>query len=176
MARVRWLAVVAGLLVVAALTASCGGNERAVEYAADWPHYDTVEALYSRADLVVEVQIRKPGLTRELRVGSEPADTSVYTVVSGTVARVYKGDAKAGDTIEIKQLGGRFKDTDYQAEDVVYLTPSHDYLVFLAEFPDAPASPLNPPQSQYRLEASGEPVPLPGNQIRFTVADLKRLS
>ena len=50
------------------------------------------------------------------------------------------------------------------------------YLLFLAVFPDAPASLLNADQAQYTLDAAGALKGFGSNQLSFTRADVAKLS
>jgi len=168
----RNFAVLVGLLGLTLAGTSC--SDRTVEYRADWPAYESLDALYGRADLVVQGAIAGPGKAQELKTGGDAADTTVYTVVDLTVVRVFKGSAKNGQKIQIKQLGGTFKGVDYRAGDMPYLAQGKTYVLFLETYPDSPASLLNPQQGQYVVEASGETAPLPGNAIKVSIPELAR--
>jgi hypothetical protein len=170
----RKSAVLVGLLGLTLLGTSCG--ERTVEYQADWPTYENVDALYDRADLVVQGALAGPGKVQELNIGGDSSETTVYPVVELTAARVFKGSATSGQKIQLKQLGGRLKGVDHRAGDMVYLAQGKTYLLFLQTYPDSPASLLNPQQGQYVLDASGAATPLPGNNIKVSSSNLARLT
>src|SRR5688572_27772293 len=78
-------AAAVGSLVVAAALAACASDAtpqasgpaagETVVYHSDYPGYDTLAALYKKADLVVEARVAAPGEVRELRAsdgGSDP--------------------------------------------------------------------------------------------------------
>jgi hypothetical protein len=178
----RYLRRYAGWLVAVLLVpavASCGS--RTVEYHADWPSYESVEQLYARADLVVVATVRDGVATRELKISSDGSDADVFTVAGASVVRAFKGDAKTGASVTVKQLGGEYQGVKYTVDDgdTAYLRPGVTYVLFLATFPDFPGVPpslLNPTQAQYELDGSGRPTSLAGNPITFSMAELSRLS
>lgn len=186
---VRRLSLVVGLVVGLAFNAACSG-QKTVTYNPDYPSYDSLSALYTKADLVVEAKI-EPG-SRVLVLlpgagsgdekanpgGNIPADRGamVSTAYHATVLRAYKGAANAGQTIEVKQLGGQKDGTTYVEAGAEQLKPNQTYILFLATFPDSPASMLNPWQGQYPVDANGEPVTLQENSVRITRAELEKLA
>ena len=106
---------------------------------------------------------------------SSTATPDVITVRTFRLTRVFKGDMRAGSTLEVKQLGGELGGVVYVEEDAVPLDPSAGkYILFLQTYPDAAASLLNPWQGQYFLEAGDRVRSLHGNPVRFTIADLRR--
>jgi len=127
----------------------------------DYPVYATVDDLFAKADLVIE------GVPGD---GAGRAFQGVaYRVYEVEVSRVWKGVVKPGDIVEVK----RVRDEEQQ------LDGGKGYLLFLESYPDfpgVPASTLNPEQGQYRLDAAGAPVSLPGNAVTVTAADLTRLA
>lgn len=158
-------------VLIAGLAAGCG--QRVVEHTADWPWYDTLEALHETADLVIVGTVRDDATVQELPL---PPGTIVCTVVSVEVGMVVKGSVTPGDTVTVKQEGGTYDGVTHRHPSVVYLVPNERYVLFLATFEDSPASWLNPTQAQYRLDDSGEPAPLTGNPLTFTMAELTALA
>ncbi|HYN93482.1 MAG TPA: hypothetical protein VES42_06505 [Pilimelia sp.] len=156
--------------------AACGGAKEPVYYHADWQVFDSTDALFESAGLVVEATIARPGVTDELHIGGEPDETSVYTIFEVAVTRVLKGDAAVGDRFKVKQLGGELDGVKHIDEETVYLAPQKSYLLFLETYPDSPASLLNPIQAQFPLNAAGDPTSLPGNDVTVTKTDLARLA
>lgn len=191
--------VVAGVMLLAAvgLTAcgSGGGSAsqaKTVVYDADYPAYDSLNLLYHRADLVVQATVTGAGRVEKMRAttgGSAPQsnpnagtnndqstdDPLIVTVFQVRVDRVFKGAANPGDTVDVKQLGGDYGGISYQEQGSVQLRPG-PYLLFLAVFPDSPASLLNPNQAQYPMGRSGALSQVGGNTISFSVADLTALA
>ncbi|GJF27972.1 hypothetical protein KNE206_06720 [Kitasatospora sp. NE20-6] len=161
-------------------------------YHATYPSYTSSSELFGKADLVIEA-VTLPGsevrnLTPNVPTGTDPklnpaagtgaaaADQPlVVTVVAVTVGKVYKGAAKAGDRVEIKQLGGLLGTTRYTSEDK-QLTPGQSYLLYLTTFPDAPASMITPLQGQYALQPAGPPKPLGGNTLAPSKEELDGLA
>jgi hypothetical protein len=198
------IAAAVGSIVLVSAFAACASDAgpdakglpagETVVYHSDYPAYDTLAALYDKADVVVEAHIAGPGEVRQLlpnaggsdpksnpnagvdanqQVAPEPIITTVFKV---NVARVFKGSAKAGESIEVKQLGGQYGGVTYKEEGAVALQTDTTYLLFLAVFPDSPASLLNSEQAQYGVETSGSLRRVGGNPLTFSVADLVTVS
>jgi len=172
MNRLRGVVAAIGLVAVALVGTACG--LRSVDYHGDWPSYDSLDVLYDRADLVVQGVLAGSSTVRKLDIGD--GTTMVYTVADVTVAVVFKGSANTGQTVAVKQLGGRLDGVDYRAEAESYLSPGQTYLLFLETYEDSPASLLNPWQAQYVVDGSGGFSSSPGNAIRVSRADLTRLA
>lgn len=100
----------------------------------------------------------------------------VITVRQVEVVKVYKGDAKPGQLIDVGQLGGLYKGVNHVQAEATKLKGGDTYVLFLATYPDAPAALLNPNQAQYQLDASGGLNRAQGNTLQLTTADLRRLS
>lgn len=165
---------VALVVVLAFALAGCANQPdmlaKTVRYQADYPQYQTLEELFKAADLVAEVRL---GASSEVR-GPTQTVPNVHTVFAATVGRAYKGTAPA--PLEIKQGGGRYKGTDHIETGSVSLRTEGHYLVFVELYDDAPASLLNPAQGQYRLDGAGTVTPVDAAGLRFTLADLARLT
>jgi hypothetical protein len=175
------------------LAAACSSGEQTVLYHSDYPAYNTVDELYAKADVVVEARLTGPMRVQEqlpVTGGADPqanpeagaeganaaSDPIIVTVYQAHVTRVLKGQAKNGDAVEVKQLGGSFKGVNYEEAEGRPLKPGTPYLLFLQTFPDAPASLLNPDQAQYPLDQNGKPASLPDNPIRINDSDLERVT
>src|SRR3712207_5225847 len=147
----------AGAVLLALSTAACNAP---VISQADYPYYQTVAALFDKADLVVEADV-----SRDLRVvrqaplrpvgddpvtnpqagappGEEPEGV-VITVRAARVVTAYKGAVKAGQNIEVGELGGTLHGTTYEVAGAVPLSGGARHVLFLETYPDAPASLLN---------------------------------
>lgn len=160
--------------------AACGDPERTVHYAGDWPFYESLDDLYGRADLVIEAKVEVHDGSREIFADDDADRRSgtglVYSIFRVAVVQVFKGAAKTGDVIEVKQPGGVHDRVSYQAEQTTYLQVGTGYVLFLLLYGEVPASTLNPEQGQYELAADGSPMSLPGNPIELTMADLVSLA
>ncbi|GAA1689830.1 hypothetical protein GCM10009733_102670 [Nonomuraea maheshkhaliensis] len=189
-----------GALVLTALfVTACSSHDETVLYRADYPQYESAGALFDRASLVVEARI--VGAPRYLQEVTEPEPTTtdpqlnpeagapaeaagdqpdpppmVITVSTAQVVKVFKGEAKVGQTIEVKELGGVFDGVTYEEEHTSELKQDSGYVLFLETFPDSPAALLNPVQAKYPLDASNNPAPLPENTIKVTRTELETMS
>ncbi|GAA2645410.1 hypothetical protein GCM10010399_94050 [Dactylosporangium fulvum] len=150
--------------------AACGGKSsmsaERVTYQADYPAYDTLAALHAKASLVVSVRLAERTEVRSL-------EHRVYTVLTGTVERTFKGPGAAD--VEIKQPGGEHRGTTYTEAGGIPLQPGRRYLLFLETYPDSPASLLNPGQAQYLLDDAGRLEPVDASGFSFTLAELEAL-
>ena len=151
---------------------------------ADWPSYPSLEALAGKADLVVrgtvisqevaELNIRmKPGNPDDpvLNPGGDMTPKmAVYTVYTIKVSDCYKGCDGVEDTVKMKVQGGTFDGVDYVLEDAPQFKENKKYILFLAVYPDIPASLLNPTQSAFDENGDGvnpkNPYKLPPGQVK----------
>lgn len=186
-------------IAAAVLMSACAAHPSEIIYQADYPDYTSAQALYSRATLVVEARIT--GTPTVTKMGAAPLDpssaadprlnptagapagvqatepdTTVITVYTAHVVKVVKGEAKPGQVIEIKQLGGSLDGVTYKEMHTTPFKPGTGYTLFLETYPDSPASLLNPVQAVYPHDAQGNPTPLPENTIKLTRADLDTLA
>ncbi|KAF4325724.1 hypothetical protein G195_000699 [Phytophthora kernoviae 00238/432] len=69
----------------------------------------------------------------------------------------------AGDTIEVKQLGGQLGNTEIINDDNIKFIPTKDYVLFLETYEDTPASLLNSVQSLYVIKPAAKSTQ-PGEQ------------
>ena len=173
--HLRALAAAVGLLAVLASVSCRPDQGQTVEYHPDYPFYETPDALYERADLVVTATVESTDGAQEL-FGGGADEPIVYTIFRAMALDAYKGDIDAGQVIQVKLLGGDLDGTTYLGDQATFLEIDTTYVLFLATFPDAPASLLNPEQAQYAISATGELASLPDNPIQLTIADLERLA
>jgi hypothetical protein len=194
----KGFAIALGSAIAVLTLAACsdGGDTSAAEaktvnYQMDYPSYDSSDSLYQKADLVVEAKVSDTTRVEQLKASASDNDPKtnpnagangkapeplVVTIYQATVVKTFKGTKAAGDTVEVKQLGGVLKGVTYREVDAPTLKPGETYLLFLATYPDAPASLLNPRQGQYPLETTGEPRSVGGNAVKVSKSDLARLS
>lgn len=192
----RRLAVVFGSAV---LVAGCSAEESVIIYEAEYPVYQSADALFERATLVVEGRVTgEPRVVKqqeELPIDPQETDPmlnpnagappqaavaeaeepTVITVHSVEVLKVFKGEAKPGQIVGVKELGGQIDGVTYKMEDLVPLQTEQSYMLFLETYPDSPAALLNPEQAKYPLDASGAPQPLAENPVKLSRDDLTRL-
>ncbi|MCG7376709.1 hypothetical protein MH215_06865 [Paenibacillus sp. ACRSA] len=141
----------------------------------DFPNYSSINDLSDRADTIikgnviqtrVEVlndRVQAPEADQEnaqkvtLEAGNEElAFDKIYTIHTIQVAESYKGAFVAGDTLEVKQLGGQLNNTEIINDDHVSLIPTKDYVLFLETYEDTPASLLNSIQSLYVIKPASK--------------------
>ncbi|MEW1587892.1 hypothetical protein AB0283_20930 [Micromonospora vinacea] len=194
--RPHLLVRAAGALLMAAAAAACSAASEQpdthapqnVLYRADYPSYTSDDQLFERASVVVQgrvesakkvvrlVQAAPRGQALPAAVDAERREGMVVTVRTVTVSRVFKGDVKPGDVVQVKQLGGTLDGVTYTEEHGVPLLDGGQYTLFLETYPDQPASLLNPVQGQYLVDAGNGLHPLPGNEIATSVNQLDRLA
>ncbi|KNE84100.1 MULTISPECIES: hypothetical protein [Streptomyces] len=151
---------------------SAGKAPEAVVYEADYPAYDSLDGVIEAADVIVTGEVvdsrveellpdepqgddplanPQAGVAEEDRAEIEPVVTTVSTLrVSGVLA----GDVRAGDTIEVSQLGGELGGTTYREESTTPLAgDGTEYVLMLADHgDDAPYDLLNPEQALYTVK------------------------
>lgn len=189
-----------GALVFAAVfVTACSAHEEPVLYRADYPQYQSADALFDKATLVVEARIvGEPRYLQEKEEAPDPAETdpnlnpnagapaevaaepeappTVITVYTAQVIKVFKGQAQVGQSIEVKELGGNFEGVTYAEEHTTPMNEDSGYVLFLETYPDSPAALLNPVQAKYPLDTSSNPAPLPENTLKLTRAELETMS
>ncbi|MEV0198928.1 hypothetical protein [Nonomuraea sp. NPDC050691] len=189
----------AAALAVLFLSA-CSAEEKTVVYAADYPVYNSADALFTGAKLVIEGRLT--GDRRVMAVAEPPVDETetdpqlnpnagatpdaaaappaesptVITVSSVEVLRVRKGPARVGQIIQVKELGGTLDGVTYEQADVTPLKSGVTYMMFLETYPDSPASLLNPEQAKYVVTSAGTYSAMPDNPVKLDGADVQRLS
>ncbi|WP_432979613.1 hypothetical protein [Dactylosporangium sp. CA-233914] len=164
------------------------------EYHPDYPAYSDLPALFKKADLVIEATIGQDSKTQYLVPSGQPANDPrlnpnagtnkgqdaktpvVVTVYQAKVIKVYKGSVAVGDGVAIKQLGGTLDGKTFREVGAKPLRQGDRYVLFLATYPDAPTSLLNPDQAQYPVDASGALAQISDTAPKFTVADLERVA
>ena len=171
----RFLAVATVATLALVVAGACASGPEVVYYHGDFPRYESVSELYDRANLVVRARITDGTEVRPIKIGSADDTTLVYTVYRAEVQRVFKGRS-TGPVVEVKLMGGAHDGVKYIADGTIDLTPGQTYLLFLETYADAPASLLNPAQSQYVVGPSGLVTSVGDNRLRVSESDLERLS
>lgn len=187
------------LALAVVFVTACSAHEESVLYRADYPQYQSTDALFDKATLVVEARIAgTPRALQEQVEAPDPSETdprlnpqagappgvaaqpeappSVITVYTAQIVKVFKGQAQVGQSIEVKELGGEFQGVTYAEEHTTPMDEGSSYVLFLETYPDSPAALLNPVQAKYPLDSSGAPAPLPENTLKLTRAELEALS
>jgi hypothetical protein len=187
------------LAFAAVFLTACAADAEPVLYRADYPQYESADALFDKANLVVEARIvGAPRYLQEVEEAPDPTQTdpalnpnagapagvaaqpeappTVITVYTAQVVQVFKGEAQVGQSIEVKELGGNFEGVTYSEEHTTAMSEDKGYVLFLETYPDSPAALLNPVQAKYPLDASSNPEPLSENTLKLTRSELETMS
>ena len=179
------------------LTAACGNfpaekepitaEKETVSVLVDYPWYESVEALYGRADLVIEGKVissRVEWMNHAIEPSEEDKDdpylnpggdtdpgemvTTIYTV---EVHDIYKGSA--GETIELMDFGGETDSVICTCPDAADIEMDAEYVLFLStsELRENAAWLLNPTQGLYRIQGDTL-ISDPDNPLTLTFEDL----
>lgn len=172
-----------------------GFEADAVMYAADYPSYDSVDAIVKGSDIivrgtVVSSEVRK--LHPEVSMDTDPvanpqagvppeeaveSDPVVVTISTVKVSQTLSGDVRAGDTIKVSQLGGELDGVMYEEEHTTRLSEGDaQYVLMLADHGDGnPYDLLNPEQALYTVGPDQQVTPLADGGFNDigTVEDLK---
>lgn len=159
-------------------------EKETVSVQADYPWYDSIEALYDRADLVIEGKVldsRVEWMNHAIEPSEEDKDdpylnpggdtdpgemiTSIYTV---EIHDIYKGSA--GESIELGDIGGEIGGVVCENPEAADIETGETYLLFLSVYGDFPACLLNPVQAIYRVDGDSLAGTMP-----LTFADLAYL-
>ncbi|MEV7870058.1 hypothetical protein AB0P17_29110 [Streptomyces sp. NPDC088124] len=152
-----------------------------VAYHADYPAYDSLDAVIEESDLVVKgtvVNSRVERMLPETSADGDPAtnpqaglspeelaearaeaeaDPVVVTVSTVKVSQVLAGDVSVGDTVEVSQLGGTYKGVTYKERSTTALAGrGTEYVLMLADNGARnPYDLLNPEQALYTVGSGG---------------------
>ncbi|MEU1278589.1 hypothetical protein [Streptomyces sp. NPDC005805] len=209
MTKLRHLTAGSAAVLVALAAAGCSGSSGSgsaeagstsqkpgvIAYEADYPAFDSLDAIVKEADTIVKGTVigstvkelmpevstegdpltnPQAGLSEEEAGEVEPVVITVSTV---KVSEVLAGDVKAGDTVEVSQLGGRLDETTYREEHTTTLAKDGtQYVLMLADHGDSsPYDLLNPEQALYTVGTDGtvQPAAEGGFEEAGTVAGLK---
>lgn len=178
----RCFAVVVCLILFVGSMGGCQSKtpEKMVTISADYPEYDSVEALTDRADLIVQGTVKEMQYKQiDISLGKGSDDSpSPYTVYTVAVDEVFKSDGNVGETIEVKVPGGIFDGVAYVIEgmDSPLLETDQSYVLFLATYENLPASLLNLTQAAYEIEENGELAGAESDssiRLEFSIEDLR---
>lgn len=178
----RCFAVVICLILFVGSMGGCQSKtpEKTVTISADYPGYDSLEALTDRADLIVQGTVKEMQYKQiDISLGKGSDDSpSPYTVYTVAVDEVFKGDGNVGETVEVKVPGGIFDGVAYVIEgmDSPLLETDQSYVLFLATYENLPASLLNLTQAAYEIEENGELAGAESDssiRLEFSIEDLR---
>ncbi|GLX66625.1 hypothetical protein [Paenibacillus glycanilyticus] len=157
-----------------------------VSISADYPEYDNLDNLIDMADTIIkgkvidykykEISIAQNPQTDDERLnpGGKIDDSLLpYTIYTVEVKKTYKGNIEKTETIQIKEPGGIFGNTEYINENSANLNKGNNYVFFLETYPNSPASLLNPIQASYQYDDKDNIINDNNNQkIKFKMKDL----
>lgn len=140
-----------------------------VEYPADYPYYDTADAMTNKADYVFEGKILESNVYKII-ISSDTnssvdfihlllegdklaANEYVYTVYDMKVFASYKGDLTINTIVRIKLLGGKVGADVYTDLSSVSFNTGEKVLLFAVSFNNnlMPWSLINPEQGYYQI-------------------------
>ena len=179
----RCFAVVVCLILLVGSMSGCQSKtpEKTVTISADYPGYDSLEALTDRADLIVQGTVKEMQYKQiDISLGKGSDDSpSPYTVYTLTIDEVFKGDGNVGETIEVKVPGGIFDGVAYVIEgmDSPLLEKDQSYVLFLATYENLPVSLLNLTQAAYEIGEDGELAGVESDssiRLDFSIEDLRK--
>ena len=125
--------------------AQTGNTESSIH--ADYPVYDSLQALQEKSDLILRCKFQKREETS--------FENSPYTRMTIQVQEAYKGDAKQGDTLTFLQLGtNEAAQNPVVCNAYVSMQPDQEYVLFLTKSGEEYFMP-SPAQSCY-LWAEGD--------------------
>ena len=144
---IKWLAAAAALIALGfgifAVIKSFSGIDGGRPHGGDYPYYTSAEELMEASDAVIVGEVISDGKVMESALSRDRSDGLTYTVFKIRVVESVKGKLRAGDEIEVKQLGSN--NVRYE-ESGSFFKKGSTRLLFLAAYDDAPYSPVNPYQ------------------------------
>ncbi len=155
----------------------------------DYPWYDSIDALYEKADLVIRGKILDSRVdwmshvieqTAEeesdpiLNPGRKNDDKVITTIYTVEITAIYKGSTDK--TTKVLQLGGETDTAIYIYEGTPEININKEYVMFLSKSTlyENAAWLLNNVQAIYKVEGK-DLVKLPQNTLELTHEDLTRL-
>ena len=154
----------------------------------DYPYYGTLEKAKEAADVIIEGKILSEKtaaldyaetLTDEqendpqMNPGGETDSVRIpYTIYTVEIEQVYKGNVLAGESLEVKQVGGIADNIHYTEEDAADIEIGSTYIMFLVTYPDSPASLINPIEGIYEYK-DDRIISNDKNKIILALSDLK---
>jgi len=161
----------------------------------DWPNYNSVDELFSRATDVIRAEVLDEGKfeTVNTRI-PEPNNPlwepsyELYTVYQVRVIESFLGDFEVGDIVKVGQVGGEMDGVRVISGDKIPFATGDDLVLFLATFDGVShAELLTPWQSVYRFAPENGGVMsadmrdnddrvlenVEGNHLTLTVGDLR---
>ena len=188
----RCFAVVVCLILFVGSMSGCKSKtpEKMVTISADYPEYDSLEALTDRADLIVQGTVKEMQYKQiDISLKADDDDPNApggngddslfpYTVYTVIIDEVFKGAENVGETVEVKVPGGIFDGVAYVIEgtDSPLLEKNQSYVLFLATYEKLPASLLNLTQAAYEIEENGELAGAESDssiRLEFSIEDLR---
>lgn len=133
---------------------STANNRKSNITHADFPYFNDTDSLVENADTIIDGKVIKEEGVKTININlSDNTDEDLYakyTVFQIEVLDVIKGDLKAGDIIEIKQLGDKNGIKNEEIEKAGYFAKDQECVFFLVSYKnintDMPYSTLNPSQ------------------------------
>jgi len=159
-------------------------DERNTQYfSADWPYYESVDALVNRANLIVRGTVVDSRVEPVNIMGSGGELYFLHTISTVHVLDSYMGDVMAGDEIEVMIIGGETETEVLFVSNYSYtFTRENEYVMFLYVSDYGLALLLNPFHAVYifnpRARSTSEALvsAYDGNRITLTYEDLSNIA
>jgi len=164
--------------------ASTPADERHIVYfSADWPYYDSVDALLSRANLVIRGTVVDSRAEPINIMGSGGEEYMLHTISTVHVLDSYMGDAMVGDKIEVLIPGGETETEGLIVSGFSYtFTCENEYVIFLYVSAYGLALLLNPFHAVYIFDPGARSTSealvsaYDRNRITLTYEDLNSIA
>lgn len=166
-------AILVSTFAAVVLLAGCASSPEPIEYHPAYLDFPTVKDLQAGSTDVVQAVVvdsrsewidvsstpsdpNDPDLNPQLGTDTkQPNSEFLYTVYSVKVTDVADGESKAGDMLEVRQLGGTVDDEKATADGAANLSKGNEYIFFLVTMPDGMAELPNPAQSVFAVTSDG---------------------
>lgn len=165
-------------------------NKKVIAFKTDYPFYQSLDALYQKADFVIKAKVldsRVEWMSHVLprtaeyyanpnNPGGKQDDTKMITTIyTVEITASYKG--KDGvKTMNIMQLGGEDESAIYVCEETPKLAKNTEYVLFLSKssLRENAGWLLNNIQSLYQVKGN-DLMSIPGNTITINLDDMVKL-
>jgi len=161
----------AAFIVVLGLLAT-GCALRTVALMPDYPVPTDADDLMATASAVIVGEVRSSSVAMAGENGAGWAETHATVLVQ----RVVKGDISAGQSVDVAEMGGQYRLTNYTTPTGILLKKGRTYLLFLNEGDGATRYLImEPSSSAYPFDSTGQLTIEPMNQW-VTLDDVKQVT
>lgn len=153
---------------------SDSNKEKAV-VSADYPSYDNFEKLAGASNLVIQGKVVSSEV-HEMTSLVNSFEKTVYTINKIRITKSFKGNYKAGDEIEIGQIGGSLNGKNVISSDSIALKADAEYVFFLND-KTTPITFVTPYQGCYMFNSGTNEYAsvAESNSLKLTEAELSKI-